>query len=230
MTTATTTDTSTPLTDAHRAFRDCYYRIRCTGSAERLWNRHLSDQDRQRLGNKFEAAYRARGTAGMWVALKGISLDRAIIEVGHRLNFLTEADFEWLLRKIGQFSDPEEAKDAAISAGDLVLVERPRSAYWKGREIAIDWIRHVASWEFLWELSRRAKSGRTIDNETFGESAPADIVAKRKSRLVNTPDFPLDLADLMVPVGRGTQMLNLSRERIWLFEESESGVMVQCRP
>lgn len=230
MTTATNSDSSTPLTDAHRAFRDCYYRIRCTGSAEQLWNRHLSDQHRQHLGNDLEAAYRARGTAGMWAAVQGISLERAVIEVGHRLNFLTAGDLDWLLQEIGEFSDPEEALTAAIAAGHLVLVEHPRAAYWKENEISIDWHRYNACWEFLWELSCQAKAGQPIDRCTFGASAAEDVIAKRKHRLVAMPEFPVDLADLMCPVGRGTQTLNLPRERIRLFEQSDSSTLVERCP
>ena len=131
---------------------------------------------------------------------------------------------------MGEFSDPEEAMEAAIAAGDLVLIERPRSAHWGGNQIAIDWNRYLASWEFLWELSRCAKSGQLLDNETFGETAANDIVAKRKCRLINTAGFPIELANLIDPIGRGTQQLRFPRERIRIFVQSASGTAVEWHP
>lgn len=215
---------------ATQAFRDCYYRIRCKSSAERLWTRHLSAEDRQRLDNDLETAYRGRGTAGMWAFLRGISIDRALLDVGYRLNFLAQADFHWLLREIGECDNPEEAVAAAIAAGHLVLVESPRAAYWDRQAINIDWHRYNSGWDFLWELSRLAKTGRPIDPWAFGYNQAEAIVAKRKHRLTALPEFPISLADLIVPAGRRTQKLNLPREQIRLFELSENGLLEEWRP
>lgn len=238
----------TPTFEARRAFHDCFHRIKDEGSAGRLWNRHLSDKDRQKLLSDPEcrtllrqldckdsrapltAVYRHYGTAGMWAALKGVSLDRAVIDVAHRLDFLSAANYEWLLREIGELSDPEEAMEAAIAAGDLVLVERPRTAHWNGEEIDIDWNKSNASWGFLWEISRQAKAGQPIDHWTFGESASMSIVTKRKHGLVRMLDFPSDLARLICRAGRGTQTLNLPREHIRIFEESASGTLAEWIP
>lgn len=230
MTTGPTSDRPDPSPAAKRAFRDCVFRIHCPSSAERLWNRCFSDQDRQQLGNDLNAAYRAHRTAGMWATLKGSSLDRAVVDVGYLLNFLTESDFKWLLQEIGEYCDAEEAMTAAIAAGHLVLVERPRSAYWDGQAIAIDWNRENASWEFLWELSRSAKAGHSIDRYSFGESTAMDIVAKRKYRLVNMPGFPVALTDHIVHAGRGTQSLRYPPERTRIFERSGSGSLVEWYP
>lgn len=222
--------TTTNDGDAKRAFRECYFRIRCNSSAERLWNRYLSDEDREQLGDDLAAVYRARGTVGMWAVLKGVSLARAVLEVGHRLNFLTKADFEWLLHAIGEFVDPEDAMAAAVAAGDLVLAEEPRAAHWRGETIRIDWYRFGAHWQFLWELCRHAKQGHHIDPLTFDCTPRKGLVAKRKHRLTTMPGFPVSLTDAMVSAGQGTQTLDFPRERIRIFERSDSGVLSEWQP
>ncbi|MDP6721996.1 MAG: hypothetical protein QGF59_25230, partial [Pirellulaceae bacterium] len=98
------------------------------------------------------------------------------------------------------------------------IVERPRAAYWQGQAIDIDWNQQNASWEFLWELTRRAKTEEPIDRFTFGESASPDIVTKRKSRLTAVPEFPVELTDSIKVAGRGTQQLVMPRERIRIFD------------
>lgn len=233
---------------ARRAFRDYYHRIRSESSAERLWNRHLTDKDHQRLLAAPEcrillskldcndsrapltAVYRHYGTAGMWAMLKGVSLDRAVLEVAHRINFLAAADFQWLLREIGECDDPGDALKTAIAAGHLVLVESPRAAYWGGQAINIDWHRYNSLWDFFWELSLLAKSGRPIDRWAFAHNRAENIVSKRKHRLTALPEFPIGLADSIIPAGRGTQQLNLPREQIRLFELSDNGTLEEWRP
>lgn len=212
------------------AFAECFHRIQCPSSAQRLWERHLSAADRDQFDSDLPAAYRQYRTAGLWAKLRGISLDRGVLEVGLILNFLTRADYEWLVREIGEFSNPEESMAAAIAAGDLVLLESPREAYWDSEKIDIDWNRFNSCWEFLWELSRHAKSGCSIDRLTFGSDTSDDIVAKRKHHLSTKSEFPISLADLMVPSGRGTQRLTLVAERIRIFQQSGNGRLSEWRP
>ena len=140
------------MTNAQQAFAECYYRIQCPSSAQRLWERHFSAEDRQQFESDLVAAYRRYSTFGLWANLRGVTLDRAVLDVGLALNFLTQPDYEWLVREIGEFPTADEAKDGAITAGDLVLTEGPREVYWNSEEITIDWNRFQAPWEFLWEL------------------------------------------------------------------------------
>ena len=73
-------------------------------SADRLWERVLTDEEQQRLGGNLSDAYYRLSTAGMWMELRGVSVERAIIEVAHELSFLTESNARWLLREIGEDS------------------------------------------------------------------------------------------------------------------------------
>jgi hypothetical protein len=143
-----------------------------------------------------------------------------VVEVAKILGFLRDEDYEWLLRETGQVVDVEEAKTVAIAAGDLVLVEHPREAFWNGEQIDIAWNRYNALWEFLWELARSSKSGQPIDAFTFGDGMDGNVVTRRKSRLSNMKEFPISLIDLIECVGRGSQQLVLSRERIHVFEST----------
>lgn len=81
-----------------------YLRIKAAISADRLWQRVLTEEERQRLGGDLEACWRRLSTAGMWMELRGVSRERAVIEVAGELGFLTESNARWLLREIGEES------------------------------------------------------------------------------------------------------------------------------
>ena len=217
-------------TVAQRAFAECFHRIQCPASAQRLWERHFSSDDRGRFEEGLVAAYGRYCTAGLWARLRGVSLDRAVLDVGLRLGFLTQQDYDWLVREIGEFPTAEEAMAAAITAGHLVLVESPREAHWNSEEITVDWNRFNSSWEFLWELGRHAKSGASVDRLTFGVEASDDLIARRKNRLTSMSTFPISLTDLIVPTGRGTQQLRLAPERIRIFQLAGSGRLTEWHP
>ncbi len=195
-------------------------RIGAFACAERLWERVLTNEERQRLGGDLQTLYRECGTAaGIWKKLRGVSDRRAIIDVARAINVLDEQSFRWLLREIGEgYDDPEETLQAAIGSVALVLVARPRAAYWKGKPIDVDWKRRSVLWNFLWELCRLAKTGAPIDCMDLGESAHPDSVTKKKSRLLNESGFPVELGDRIVPVGTGTQKLDVPPAEIRMFE------------
>jgi hypothetical protein len=193
-------------------------RIQAAISAARLWERILTERERQRLGGVLEDAWRQYGTAGMWMNLRGVSAGRAVVDVAHALGFLDDAAWRWLLRELGEVhDDPEEALQAAIAGGGLVLIERPREAYWQGQPIAVAWDQRPALWDFFWELCRQAKAGHALDHTTFASTDVA-VVTKQKSRLRGTRGFPPTLATLIRPVGRGTQQLALPPQQIRIFE------------
>jgi len=221
---------SPSLSPAQQAFLECRQRICNVPGAQRLWERHLTPSDRDRLGGDFCRAYEEHQILGMWVTLRGVTRNRAVLDIGLRLNFLSEGDYQWLVREIGEFPNTQEAMTAAIAAGHLVLVEDPREVYWNGVVIDVDWNRYAANWEFLWVLSQQAKRGRSIDRLDFGDNSAPNIVTRRKHRLTSRPEFPVDLTDLIIPAGRGTQRLDLAPERIHLFVQDHLGEMVEWHP
>lgn len=216
--------TSSMSTRAREELTVSAVRIRSFVCARRLWEQVLTEEDRQGLGGDWEAAYRKYGTAGMWRALRGVSAERAVVEVAYRLNLLDARAYRWLLRVLGEvLESPRATIRAAVATGALVLIEHPRRAYWNQRKLPIAWQRHSALWDFLWAVCSRAKVRKPIDRWVFGNQARANIVTQQKSRLVKLPGFPADLAARLKPVGRGTQQLGISPELIRLFERSPRG-------
>ncbi|MCB9922378.1 MAG: hypothetical protein H6822_12940 [Planctomycetaceae bacterium] len=184
--------------------------------AAKLWER-LLPLDRQRLGGDLKAAReRWPSNVALWIELRGVNPYRAVLDVAKKIDCLTQEDYESLLVEIGESVDVDEAIRMAVAGGGLVVVERPRAAYWKGEEVEVDFAKYGEPWAFLWELARHGKAGQPVDRDTFNGSA--GTVAKLKHRLTKMPEFPVDLNDSIEVVGRGTQQLQLPREQIRVFE------------
>lgn len=79
----------------------CYLRLQSPAMAERLWERHLTEEQRQHLGGDLPAAYKQGGAIGMWRRLLGVDENRALVEVGRRVGGLGTADYEWACRELG---------------------------------------------------------------------------------------------------------------------------------
>jgi len=71
-------------------------------SAERLWENVFTEAERKRLGGDFRAAYTEHGTCGMWITLRGGSQLRGLIDSARAIGYLSDADYRWLLREIGE--------------------------------------------------------------------------------------------------------------------------------
>ena len=202
-------------------------RILGPNTAERFWNRYLSQQDRDYFDNDLTTAYfnNNKSLARMWMKLRGITENRAIVEVGKKLGFLTVDTYEWLLRELGEPLNAKESMEHAIEAGHFVLLEQPREAYWNGEQIDIDWDKYKVLREFLWELGRNAKVRRPVDRLTFVDNDLGEnLVANRKHRLTSMPEFPVDLGDLIEVVGRAAQQLKLPPEQIRIFESLDGSL------
>jgi hypothetical protein len=201
------------------------------GSAALLWERVLSDEDRRRLGGDLKEAFKLRkGTAGMWAWLRGVSWRRAVVEVARALDMISESTARWLLRELGEVPDDAElAKENAIAAGHLVLVEIPREAYWDGKQVEVEWARQTASWAFLWQLCKWAKTGEGVDHTHFGELLDPGYVRKLKSHLKTKLGFPPDLIARIGRCGRGTQRLDLPAAQIRMFEQGPAGTLRECQ-
>jgi hypothetical protein len=206
---------------ARDELQTAYLRIKAAVCAAMLWERVLTEAERQRLGGDLENAWRKHGTAGMWRKLFGVSLPRAVVDVACKLNLMYDNTRRWLLQQLGEIPDnPVEALQAAIVSGALVLVEQPREAHWRGQRIDVAWEKRSALWSFFWELCWHAKAGEGVDRFAFGHGAHRDLIAKQKSRLLSDVGFPPELGKLIKPTGRGTQKLEVPAEQIRLFEMS----------
>jgi hypothetical protein len=200
-----------------------WLRVQSVASATRLWERCFTSEEQRRLGGDLEQAFRQGGAVGMWRRLHGCSLVRATIEVAHALNFLDDGSKRWLLRQSGEFSDdPDEAIQLALRRADLVVVASPRSIYWLGREIPIDWTRRTALWDYFLTLCEQAKAGLPVDASDFGEHRDQNDHRKQKSRLSRHEFFPIDLAARIVSGRGGQQVLEIEPQRICILERIRS--------
>jgi hypothetical protein len=204
---------------AQEEFQTTAARIQSKAAALRLWEWVLTDAERQRLGGDLAAAWCRLGTVGMWQRLRGVSVVRAVADVGLELGLIDERRHRWLLRAAGEVHDDAEAAiQQAVASGGLVLVERPRAVYWNCEAVPVDWDRHGALWDYFWELCRHAKAGRPIDQMTFPAAADPAVVTKYRHRLVAQRNFPRSLAARIQPAGRHAQKLQLSPDQVRLFE------------
>ena len=170
--------------EAEALFRQTLNRINNPSAAERLWNRHFLAHEREALGGNLREAVNRHGTPiRLWANVRDVSEQRAVLEVGEALNFLSSSDVEFLLREGGELPrDPAAAQAAAIERGDLVLTRLPREAYWQGELIDVDWQKHVASWEFLMiAAERRSPESRSTTSASAHQKILMSTSSQRKS-------------------------------------------------
>jgi hypothetical protein len=164
------------------------------------------------------AAFYRGGTVANWMMLRGISQVRAILDLVRRLNCMRNVTIEWLLRETGETpATIEQAIEAAVASTDVVLVERPRSLYWKGSMVDVDWYSANKYWVFVLTICERAKAGAGVDYTDFGKDLEKNYVSKMKSKLSELPNVPLEFVDLIIPCGRSTQKLDLPGQSIRVF-------------
>ncbi|MEQ8786070.1 MAG: hypothetical protein RIC55_07210 [Pirellulaceae bacterium] len=214
-----TTDAANCAKDAAELFDLTRLRVATLQSAELLWKRGFTRHERAQLGNSFaEAMENHQSGVGMWMLLRRVSYQRAVIEVGRTLGFLDDENAGYLLREAGEIPrDPEEAQSEAIARGDLVIDRASQSVYWNCELLAVDWQRHNESLQFLVLACEHALRNESIDRLSFGDGARANIVTQKKSRLKCVPGFPSDLIEFFKVKGRGTQRFTLSPKRIHIF-------------
>ncbi len=211
--------------------RSCISGVGPLVSAQLLWDRVLTPEQRQRLGGDLVQLYQRYGTVGTWRKLYGGSRVRAALDIARELGLLTDQKHSWLLREWGESPrDAEAAREAAIASGALVLVERPRAAYWNRQQMDINWERLGALWTFFWKLARHAQSSEPLDYTALGESAHRDIIAKLKCRLTHQKCFPRALGKLIQPTGPRTQELKLRPDQIHIFEWQSVMALVEVKP
>jgi len=191
-------------------------RISNPQSALRMWET-LPKKAREFFSKDLEGAYKRYRTYGMWAKLHGVSYERAVIEVGLFLGFLTDIDHDWLLREIGEPTCGEEAVDFAINSSAFVITEKPKTIIWQGKEIEVEWNNYPKLWEFIWELARYGKRGEGVDQNVLEEDTNFKYASKCKDGLRKLPGFPLNLVEQIVPCGPGAQKLTVPPLGIRIF-------------
>ena len=82
-------------------------RIRPPAAASRMWERLLSQAQRQQLGGDLETVWPQRGTLRLWMdAFRLTNRFVALTDLAFQLNLLAEGDYKWLLRESSLASSP----------------------------------------------------------------------------------------------------------------------------
>lgn len=219
MTSQATSPSMSP--QAIRLFQETCRRVRTPPTHLKLWTTRLSDSDKCKAGGSLRMAFQNRDTIDLWVEPKGVSPDRAVVDLGLTLGFLTSADHRFLLSELQEdFENTEEGINRALSRHSLVHVEHPRRIFWMGEAVAVNWNQHNRLWVYLSELIIARKRGGITDRFSLNSDDPTAL-SKCKSRLAKQGDFPLSLSDLIVPAGRGSQYLQVEPEQICLIRPDD---------
>ena len=110
--------------DVAQALNKAHFGIKSEHAAAHVWRRLLAEEDRQLLGGDFLECFRRLGTAGLWQELKGVSFDRAVVEVAQALGNLDEATAHWLLRELHEESSAPQTPDWDAQRGELLLSDQ----------------------------------------------------------------------------------------------------------
>lgn len=207
----TTKVVSVPARDpVSQALEDSYLRVCSWTAYKQVWERVLTPQERNAFPDGMAAVWKTQGTIGLWMFLRRCSRMRAVLDLAFRLNFLTETDYQWLLRETR-----EDVENLEVARGrfPLVIVESPRAVYWRGAEIDIDWEGSHALWDYFHRVCEQASRGLGADASHFRARCKPEMISHRKCRLVNHDDFPGELGDL-IRVSGAEHRLHLSPNEI----------------
>ena len=85
-----------------------------------IWERHFSAAERTALGDDPYLAWKNHGrTAGMWAAARGVSRERAIIDIAHTLDWLDTKTCQALLAALGEEANAAGAPRWISRTGEL---------------------------------------------------------------------------------------------------------------
>lgn|GEM_PF-2829440 len=196
--------------------------------AQLLWDTVFTDREKELLGGV--SAVVELGAPAMWRKVRGGTDRQAVVSIAIAVGLVTAADGKAILAEFGEAVPDAEGRLAqAIAEGGLVLVGVRREMYWKKVLVPIDWRRHGASWEFIYELAQKATSGASLDALTLSAASEARIPGLRsiKSRLVNLKGFPTHLKNCIRRAGLGTYLLELPRGDVRVFTVLNTDELVE---
>lgn len=122
-----------------------------------------------------------------------------------------------LRRLPGGAAPPRSAVTEAVATGGLVLVDRPRAAYWAGERIDADWDRHPKPWEFLRELAAKALVSAAVgEKDLYADPTSLSTMANRLRRLKSL--LPASLHAQVVPAGTRSYRLDLDVGRVHVLD------------
>jgi hypothetical protein len=215
-------------------------RLQHRSAAALMWERLLTPGERARLGPDFHHAYaRHRTPVAMWVFVHPVWDWRAVIQLGRRLDLLSEADYRWLDAEItpldpvlppqrrrapvprNEDEDVDDQIEQARRTHRLVLVRGNGHyrVYWRGERVArINWKSSHKRWELLWTLAARAKRNRSVAPDDLEDLASPQAITDLKLGL---RVLPQELFQLIKADGPLEYRLHLPPGEIGLFDLEE---------
>lgn len=220
-----------PSARAQQLIEDTYGRINTIDTLLRLKDQVFTEADLRQFGPDLYAVFRQIGVTGMWMKLRGCSLARAIIEIASALDGIGPSVRSWLLREVGEAAaDSEAAIERAKQAATLVILDQPRTAYFQGQELDVEWDEHPVCWEYLELLARASAANKSVDYMSLGSDASPDLPKHRKRNLKKLEGVPVALISLIESAGRGTQRLKLLPAQVRIFEQTGNGEYREWSP
>ncbi|MFW6039431.1 MAG: hypothetical protein ACOC9P_03035 [bacterium] len=217
------------------------------GCAWRLWERVLTREERQRLGDDFEAAFQKwPGAELLFAVARDLPRDLALIDAARKLKILDREDWTSLNRAMIE-AYPQLAeyrtRGTSIAAGMPDAVEQAfeeartrrilavlachglRIACWRDCQIPIDWGKYPKLWDLFFTLAKRAERGNAVDWHTAGAKGPKNLKDRiyrlRKDIMASSLDEPgkTELDTAIVFADEGMYKLDLPPDEVKVIAE-----------
>ena len=88
--------------------RNC---LRGSNVALMVWNDLLTKEDKRKLGNNLEPQYRKHGTIGIWMKLRNLSQNAAIVDLAYRMDLIAGAEKDRMEEALGSGTVAVQAID-----------------------------------------------------------------------------------------------------------------------
>ena len=208
-----------------------------THTTEAVWQNLLEEEERAKLGVDLNAAVEKLQTwnaAALYQQAKGVSRDKATLEVAMTQGFIAHSEYGVLRRYVEQkegrvvnrTNKPRNADGAAMHTllqqarvqCDLVVVfgDMVRGIFWRHDLCETSWEKYPKSWEFLLKLAQACARGRRCEPSHFGPDDTRHTMSSKKHNLKRFHRIPDELADsITIHSGERDQVyLNLPQEKV----------------
>ena len=186
----------------------------------------FSVSEKRRLNGSLERAYKSfDNLTDMWANVRGGTNPRAAIDILAALEVIGPKRRRALLQQLGEEGEDAEATmELAIQSGCLVLADAPRRAYWKTKQIKIDWDAKTKLWEYFLAVCEASRGSVQVDAFTTAGGTRRHTL--RKSRLLKTKGFPRSLATQFGTRGSANKLSLLPAE-IRIFQRMVQEELVE---
>lgn len=192
--------------------------------AKKLYWERLTDSERKTLDSRLTDEEWNRSTAtDLCVKLRGVSRERAMLDVGLKCDVLTREKYQFLVQQLGLHNEGRNVDiETAIETHSLVLCDEPSSVTWKMQPVERSWADYPVIWTYFWKLAKAASHGGGVEVRDFEKAGSPKVMSQWKNRLKSEGPFPRELGDL-IHVRDGQHQLELDPHEIACFERISEG-------